>query len=375
LLSISEGAGKIAELTVIVPTYNERDNINELVDKLDAALEGISWEVLFVDDNSPDGTADLVRQIGIQDPRVRCLLRINRRGLSSACIEGMSMAESPYLAVMDADLQHDEAILSEMLEAVKSGSGDVAVGSRYTDGGGTGDWGLVRRLESRFATWICSFLVPGKLTDPMSGFFVIRRETFMALVHRLSGRGFKILLDIFASAENKLDFVEIPYTFRLRHAGESKLTTRVAWEFLELILEKTVGRFIDIRFALFTAVGATGVLVHLSVLGIANQALSMPFAGAQALAIITAMTSNFALNNLITYRDRPLVGKGLLYGLLTFYAACSLGAVVNYAVAVLLSDQGANWALAGFAGAAAGAVWNFATTAVFTWGKSKPGER
>lgn len=298
---------------------------------------------------------------------MHCLLRVRQRGLASACIDGLSQATAPFVAVMDADLQHDEAILPAMLEAVRNGDADIAVGSRYAPGGGTDGWTTLRRLESRLATWMCRLVVSGELADPLSGFFLMRREVFQATAPRLSGRGFKILLDILAAAEGRPRVAEIPYDFRPRTSGESKLDTRVAWEFLELILERTVGRWIDVRFVLFTAVGASGVIVHLVVLGAVHQGLGAAFAEAQVAAVVVAMTSNFALNNLITYRDRRLRGLAIVRGLLSFYAACALGAVINTALAVFVAGLGAHWALAGFAGAVAGAVWNFATTAAFTW--------
>lgn len=339
-----------------------------LINRLDAVLAEISWEVLFVDDDSPDGTATLIQEIGSRDPRVRCLLRIGRRGLSSAFIDGMLTAESPYSALMDGDLQHDEAILPEMLAALKTGNKEIVIGSRYMEGAGTGEWGFGRVLVSRMAALLSKFLVPKGVTDPMSGFFMIRREIFMRIVRDLSGKGFKILLDLLASADKPLEFVEIPYTFRPRHAGESKLDSNVALEYLELLIEKSIGKIVSVRFSMFVTVGAAGVIVHMTVLGTFNQLLAISFDVAQGLAIWIAMTFNFFLNNLATYRDKPLKGGRIWYGLLTFYAACGLGAIVNFAVAVFLEERGIYWAVAGFSGAVAGAIWNFATTAVVTWG-------
>lgn len=298
---------------------------------------------------------------------MHCLVRVRQRGLASACIDGLSQATAPYVAVMDADLQHDEAILPRMLDAVHSGGADIAVGSRYAPGGGTAEWNAVRRLESQLATWMCRLVISCEMADPLSGFFLMRREVFEATAPRLSGRGFKILLDILAAADGTPSVAEVPYDFRPRVSGESKLDTRVAWEFLELLLERTLGRWIDVRFMLFTAVGGSGVLVHLAVLGLLHQGLGATFAVAQAAAVVVAMTSNFVLNNLITYRDRRLVGWAAVKGLFSFYAACALGAVINYALAVFVAGLSAHWAVAGFSGAVAGAVWNFATTAAVTW--------
>ncbi len=359
------------ELTIIVPTFNERDNVAPLVEKLSAALEDIAWRVLFVDDNSPDGTAAAVEEIARSDVRVACLKRIGRRGLSSACIEGMQETDSPFVAVMDADLQHDETILPAMLTALKNDGNELVVGSRYTDGGGLSDWSRHRQFISKAATWLSKAFIPSGPSDPMSGFFMLRRELFEEVGPKLSGQGFKILLDFFLSAERKIRFAEVPFTFRSRMAGESKLDVKVMWELVEMLAEKSVGRLVPVRFILFTGVGAVGVLVHLAVLGAAHELIGLSFQVSQAMAIFVAMTSNFFLNNVITFRADKLHGMAIVRGLLTFYAACSIGAVVNYAVADWTFSTTGGWAIAGSVGAIAGAVWNYATTSVFTWRTGK----
>lgn len=355
------------DLTIIVPTFNERENIAPLIDKLSNALAGIHWSVLFVDDNSPDGTADTVNEIADRDPRVSCLKRIGRRGLSSACIEGMEQSTAPYLAVMDADLQHNETILPKMLEELQREGTELVVASRYTDGGGMRDWSMHRRVISRAATWLSKAFIPNGTTDPMSGFFMLRRTLFDEVAPRLSGQGFKILLDIFLSARCPVSFTEVPFTFRPRQAGESKLDVQVVWELVEMLAEKSIGRIIPVRFILFAAVGGVGVGVHLSILGIAYELMGATFQVAQASAIFIAMTSNFFLNNIITFRAEKLHGTAIIRGLLAFYAACTLGAVVNYAVADWTFELTEKWVVAGTVGAIAGAVWNYATTSVFTW--------
>ena len=355
------------ELTVVVPTFNERDNVEPLLARLHEVLDGLSWEVTFVDDDSPDGTADVVRGIAAGDGRVRCIQRIGRRGLASACIEGMLASAAPYLAVIDADLQHDEALLPRMLKALKPGDVDVAVGSRYAEGGGVGAWSRDRIAISRLATRLGRKVVKADLTDPMSGFFMIRREAFHESVRHMSGKGFKVLLDLFASAPRDLRFVELPYTFRDRHAGLSKLDAWVAWEYLLLVGEKLFGRWLPIRFVFFIGVGGLGLIVHLAVLGSLFEGLGLTFGASQAVAVIAAMTFNFVLNNTFTYRDQRLRGLRFLRGLLSFYAACGLGALINFAVALAVFGTGGAWWLAGAAGAAVGAVWNYAITATFTW--------
>lgn len=355
------------ELSVIVPTLNEHDNIVALIDKLETALSGVEWEVIFVDDDSADGTAELVRKIGATNRRVRCVQRIGRRGLSSACIEGMLASSAPYLAVMDADMQHDEALLPRMLEALKHGEADLAIGSRYVEGAGVGEWETSRQTISRLAVRMSRWVMKTEVSDPMSGFFMLDRDVFQGTVRKLSGIGFKILFDILASSPRALRVKELPYEFGTRQAGVSKLDPTVAWEYVILLLDKMIGRMVPVRFILFSAVGLLGLAVHVGVLAIAFQVLKINFEISQALATLVAMTNNYLLNNLFTYRDMRLRGSALFLGLLSFYAVCSVGALANIGVASYIYGRGEQWWLAGLAGALVGAVWNYAVSAVYTW--------
>jgi len=219
------------ELSIVIPTYCEHGNVKELVARVDRCLVGVRWELVFVDDNSSDGTADLARAISQEDVRVRCLQRIGRRVLSSAVIEGALATSAPFIAVMDADLQHDERLLPEMLEILRRGEQDVVVGSRYVTGGGIGNWDESRVGLGRLATRLRRAVLKADLRDPMSGFFAIRRDAFMGSVGRLSAIGFKILLDIFASSPKPLRFVELPCTFRTRQVEESKFDSQTVWNF------------------------------------------------------------------------------------------------------------------------------------------------
>lgn len=358
-------ADDAAELTVIVPTFNERDNIEPLLAKIDSALRGIAWEIVYVDDDSPDRTSVKIRELAQTDRRVRCLQRIGRRGLSTAVVEGMLASSAPYLAVIDADLQHDEHLLPQMLMSIKAESLDVVVASRYIAGGEFGDWDRRRVRISGFATRLARLIVAGDLSDPMSGFFMMSRPAFERAVRRLSGQGFKILLDLFASTPIAYRFKEIPYVFRPRLHGESKLDSFVAWEYLMLLLDKLAGGYVPARFIAFAAIGGTGAVVHFAVLFLALHLVAFPIA--QALATFVAMTSNFALNNILTYRDRRLVGRRFVIGLLSFYAVCSLGAVANVGIASAAFAHHYTWWLSGLAGAAVGVVWNYAVSSVFTW--------
>jgi len=360
----------INELTIVVPTYNEYESVGPLIIALDSALAGISWEVIFVDDDSNDGTANLVRQYAQEDGRVRCIQRLQRRGLSSACIEGMLASSSPYIAVLDADMQHDETLLPLMLTKLQEDNYDVVVGSRYMDGGDTGELVGLRLLFSKMATALSQFLLRLQFTDPMSGFFMLKREFLEGVIRKVYGKGFKILLDLCASSERPIRSIELPYTMRARQLGESKLGIKVTLEFFMLLLYKTSGRLIPGRFIKFSAVGLVGVGVHFVALTLIYLVLGNSFVFSQALGTALAMTNNFILNNQFTYQDQKLRGKQFFIGLIKFYMACSLGAVISVALGGYLHSQLLPWWLAGLIGAVAAAVWNYMSTAAFAWGGS-----
>ncbi len=362
------------EVAVVVPTFNERENVKELIARVERALRGISWEMIFVDDDSPDDTSAEIKAIAAKDSRIRCIRRIGRRGLSSACIEGMLASAAPVLVVMDADLQHDESRIPAMLAALQAEGAELVIASRYTQGGAIGEWDKTRALMSRVATRLSRIVCRQQISDPMSGFFMIRADALDTCVRGLSGKGFKILLDIVASAPAVLRVAEVPYTFRERLHGESKLDSLVVWDFGMLLAEKTIGRYIPVRFFAFTLVGGAGVLVHMAVLA-ALRAAQVGFSNAQAVATVVAMIFNFWLNNLLTYRDRRLRGRRWVTGLLSFMAACGLGAVANVGIASYLFASHTQWVVAALAGIAVGAVWNYAITQLYTWGQDRSRDR
>jgi len=359
-----------AKISIIVPTYNECLNILELIGRIDLALVNIAWEVIVVDDNSPDGTADVVRTVAANDPRIRCLQRIGRRGLASACIEGVLSSSAEFVAVIDGDLQHDERVLRVMMQTLESEQFDIVVGSRYVSGGGIGKWETSRVHLSQAATRISRWMVPLELCDPMSGFFAARRSIVQDCVPHLSSLGFKILADLFASSPTTLRFKEIPFTFRERLAGESKLDNKVAWDFGMLLLDKRFGHIIPVRFLSFALIGGIGVAVHLAVLSVVFRALHFDFVIAQSLATLFAMVFNFATNNILTYRDKILKGFRWFTGLLSFVAACVVGAVANVGIANYFFGRGGAWVLSAFAGILVGAVWNYSVTSIYTWGRN-----
>jgi dolichol-phosphate mannosyltransferase len=357
------------ELTVVVPCFNEAGNVPAMVQRLDRTLAGIAWEVVFVDDDSPDGTAAVARRIASADARVRCVRRIGRRGLASACVEGALSSSADLVAVIDGDLQHDETLLPRMAALLRDDAADIVVGSRHAAGGdAAGGLSPIRRAVSDLGGAMSRAVLPVPVADPMSGFFMMPRPLFEAIAPRLTATGFKILLDLLVSAGRKLRVRELPYRFRARQHGESKLDALVLLEFAGLLLDKALGGLLPLRFVAFAAVGAAGVVVHLAVLGALHRLLLMPFDLSQGLATLAAMTANFLLNNRITYRHEKLRGPRLLRGLLLFYVVCGFGAAANLGVASLLLRDGVlAWGAAGAVGAIMTVVWNYAVSSTLVW--------
>ncbi|MES3151020.1 glycosyltransferase family 2 protein [Sphingomonas faeni] len=361
----------LLELAVVIPTFNERANVPTLIAKLDQALAGRHWEAIFVDDDSPDGTAEAAREIGRLDSRVRVIQRIGRRGLSSACIEGMCATAAPIVAVIDGDLQHDETLLPAMLDLLRRDDLDVVIGSRFVDGGGTGDWDRDRVAKSALATRLSRRVLKADLSDPMSGFFMIRTDIARRLAPELSAIGFKILLDLLTASPIPLRFAELPYTFRIRSEGESKLDHVVAMEYLIALYDRMFGRFVPVRFAMFSAIGVLGVGIHMGVLTAMFVGLGVQFVLSEIVATLAALTFNFFLNNTLTYRDRRLKGwRQLADGWVSFAVICSVGAVANVGIAAFLYEmRDGAWAASALIGVLVGAVWNYALSSKFTWGR------
>jgi dolichol-phosphate mannosyltransferase len=249
---------------------------------------------------------------------------------------------------------------------------DLVIGSRFVAGGGTGEWDRDRVAKSAFATRLSRRVLKAEMSDPMSGFFMIRTDLFRSLVPGLAGIGFKILLDIMTAAAQPLRFAEVPYVFRTRQAGESKLDHVVAMEYLIALYDRMFGRVVPVRFAMFGAIGALGVGVHMAVLTpIVAIWSDRAFVAGQVLATLVAMTINFFLNNALTYRDRRLKGaRELAAGLASFALVCSVGLAANVGIATWLHQGGGRyWAVSAIAGIVVGAVWNFVLSSRFTWGR------
>jgi len=358
-------AWRAPELTVVIPTLNERESVPVLAARLDEVLKGVAWEAIFVDDDSADATIDVIRGLSEASPHIRGIRRVHRRGLAGASLEGMLASSAQFVAVMDGDLQHDEQCLTDMLRILRAGKADVVVGSRYLDGPGDSGLSRTRHFGSRLATRLAKSILHSELSDPMSGFFMIRREAVEKVAPALSHQGFKILLDILASSPTPLRVSEVPYEFRERLHGESKLDAAVVVEYLGLIVAKLSRDLISIRFLMFGTVGASGIVVNLAVLALLLDR-NIAFSAAQTAAMLTAMTSNYTLNNLLTYRDRRRRGWRFFTGLVMFAVLCSVGVVAGVGVSTFIY-VGEPWWIAGLAGAAVGTLWNYITNTMITW--------
>lgn len=360
-------------LSVILPTYNEAENLQELIPALEKTLASVPHEVIVVDDDSPDRTWETALQLAQHCDDLHVIRRMGRRGLSSAVMEGFLAAKGNILAVMDADGQHDAALLPRLAEEVERGAG-IAIGSRYVQGGSVGAWDERRYLLSRIATRLATRLCKVRVADPMSGFFAMDRALFQSVLPRLNPKGFKILLDMLVHIPRSTKVVEIPFTFGTRRHGESKLSRRVQMEFLEYLYEVVFGRCIPLIFVKYCIVGALGVGVHLTAFSIFSAVLAhglpLTFSGfslSVLAAIETAIIFNFWLNNIWTFAHARLRGMGMLLGFAKYNVACAFGALANYAVSAFLFSLGWGEFVSVVVGAVTGIVWNYTMSRIFAW--------
>ncbi|QUT06535.1 glycosyltransferase family 2 protein [Sphingobium phenoxybenzoativorans] len=361
----------IPTISIISPAYDERPNIIPLTEAISRTMAGIAWELIIVDDDSPDGTAQEVLKAAQAGFPVRCIRRIGRRGLSSAVVEGALASNAEYIAVMDADLQHDESILPDMLRLLRDGKADLVIGSRQEAEGGFGGFSGKRQRLSDLGARLSALVIGSKVSDPMSGYFAMKRDTFHACIYDLSQQGYKILLDILTSSPRQLTIAEVPYAFRSRSEGKSKLDVMILAEFLFLLIEKLTRGLIPPRFVLFCLVGGLGLVFHLLILRVMWMA-GAGFMSAQITASYCAMALNYVVNNAVTYRSQRLKGWRFVLGYFVFSAVCTVGAVANIGVAdLVLAGAGNSWPLAGIAGALMGAVFNFGAATKLVWSQRR----
>jgi len=370
------------DLSVIIPTYNESTNVGPLTAAVKTVLTRHygedGWELIFVDDNSPDGTSATARDLAKSDRRIRIMQRVGRRGLASAVMDGMMTAAGDICVVMDGDMQHDPETLLDLIAPIKNGEADITA---VLDGGNAeGLSSETRRNASLGTIKIVNKLFRLNMTDPLTGYFAISRETALTLAPKLSQYGFKILMDLIVSAPKSIRVKEIPFTFLERHSGESKLDNRVIFDFFLFLIEKTLGRFVSLspRFISFALIGGLGVFLHLGVMGIIFGAHHLSTGGAEIPALtftiaqfsgaIIAMFFNYFLNNILTYSDKRLKGAAFIKGFVMFALLCGIGLAANVGVASAINSRYATlWALSAMGGILVGTVWNYAATRQYVW--------
>ena len=357
-------------LTVVLPAYNERENVDFLVNALHQAdHEHQIKRIIYVDDDSPDLTSEHIKSS--QYPiDVLCIHRIGRQGLSSAVVEGILLADTKYVAVMDADGQHAPADLMQMLAlAIKEGD-QLVIGSRFRDQASVETHVGLRSLLSKVGNRLANHVLRRQLSDPLTGFFLMERNLFTAISHQVRGAGFKILVDVIYNLRDKnIKIAETQIQFQERMHGESKLDSGVMIEFVDQMIGLFVGKIYPEKFIGFLAVGVFGMCVHFTVLYITLFILALDFTFAQTGATLVAMVANFALNNLLTFRRNRLKGFEWLKGLIYFIMVCSLGAIANVGVAGYIFKLDNIWWLSGLAGIVVGTVFNFTLSKYFVWKK------
>lgn len=365
---MTESASRRPQLSLVICTLNEADSIGPVLDEVRGVLEGASYEIIVVDDSADDATADVVRRRAAADIRIRLVRREGVRGLASACIAGWDVARGEILGVMDGDGQHDASLIRTMLEKMRREDADLAIASRFKDDNDIGLTGF-RKALSTVGVSLSRLVIGAHTTDPLTGFFLQKREWFQAARPRLSGIGFKILIDVLASGKRAPRVAEVNTALRTRIGGESKLDLRIMVELAAQLVEKRSNGILPARFVMFAGVGVSGLAVHLTTLA-TGHAIGLPFWASQAAAITIAMTSNYTLNNLITFRDLRRTGRDWWTGLAGFALACSGGAVIAQAVGMLLEPH-APELLAGAAGAITAALWNYWSSSRTAWGLPK----
>ena len=354
-------------ISVVTPTYNEAENIGVLISRISEVLKDIPHEIIVSDDDSPDETWKIAEDISKENPNVRCLRRMENRGLYPAVLDAFEIANGKYLAVIDADLQHDETKLPDMLEEIENNGHGLVIGTRYAEGGGTEGWSRTRLFISKATNFVAGILMKRRCSDMMSGFFMIEQETYKQIKEKLNPRGFKILMDIIQNLPKDKAIGQVPYIFRPREQGESKLDKKVMFDFLVSLYELSIiGKYIPLKFLKFCLVGLSGVGVNWLILFLGKDFTEIDIRIVIVSAILVSMLSNFVLNNIWTFA-KEAVEKPVLVKIIQFFLICGIGAGINYIITYSLYKIDFLIYFASFLGIAAATIWNYILNSLITW--------
>jgi len=358
-------------ISVVTPTYNEAENIGVLISRISEVLKDIPHEIIVSDDDSPDETWKIAEDISKKNPNVKCLRRMENRGLYPAVLDAFEIANGKYLAVIDADLQHDETKLPDMLAEIENNGHGLVIGTRYAEGGGTEGWSGTRLFISKAANFIAGMLMKRRCSDMMSGFFMIEQATYKQIKEKLNPRGFKILMDIIQNLPKDKAIGQVPYIFKPREQGTSKLDKKVMFDFLVSLYELSIiGRYIPLKFFKFCLVGLSGVGVNWLILFLGKNFTEIDIRIVIVSAILVSMLSNFVLNNIWTFA-KEAVEKAILVKIIQFFLICGIGAGINYVITYSLYKIDFLIYFASFLGIAAATIWNYVLNSLVTWRDEK----
>jgi dolichol-phosphate mannosyltransferase len=353
-------------ISIVIPTYNEKDNIVPLVERISQTLAGRNFEILLVDDNSKDGTVDIAARMSEKFP-VKVMVRTKERGLATAVLHGFKYARGNIIGVMDADLQHPPEVNAALLKALDDGA-DMAIGSRYVPGGGVPNWGLLRRIISKGASSLAHIFLPStrRVKDPMSGFYMFKREAMGNT--EFKPIGYKILLEMLVMGNFK-KVVEVPFVFEDRSSGRSKMKARQQIDYLKHIFSLMRRKGELVRLLKFIGVGLSGVIVNEGALWLLTHFGGLKYYFSSLIGIEASIITNFLLNDRFTFADRRgAKPTSFISRLLKFNVTCAAGAAIQYGVLLLFTEVlGVNYLLSNLIGILVAFVWNYALSTLWTW--------
>lgn len=359
-------------VSIIIPTYNEVQNIVPLVKKIGIALNSkINWEVIFVDDNSPDKTYEKIKSLKNDYSNIKVIKRLHDRGLAGAVLAGLSRCNHEQIVTMDADLQHDPIFILELLDEMNKSKASIVVASRFIKSSNITNFHILREIGSKIMINFFNLFSSIKLSDPMSGFFVIKKDLFLKISKNLSTDGYKILADIILNIPNNVIVNQIPIDFKERNAGKSKMNLKVLWDLLIVIIYSFLKKYVPREYLSYIGVGMIGLSLHIFFLYFIYKMININFLISHFLATLIAIFVNYTLNNILTFYNNNLIGIKWLIGLFNYYVFCAYGIFISFAIAKTILSYELGWFLAGFMGAFTASVWNFTMSKFIIWHKKR----